>query len=131
MAIYVSKNGDIHFYKGDSGNITFKGIPTDKNYSVYFAVSYPDTNSVIGDELSVSSNYSSSVTFSISASFTDKMPINSEDSTAIYQYGLKLCSGDDEYTVIPKVSIQNNEPVFGASPRVIVHKKFVEGTSND
>ena len=127
MAIYVSQNGDIHLFKGDSGNITFTGIPEDKNYTVYFAISEPDSGTIIGDELSVSSSNNTSVTFTLSASYTDQLASNSDDSVAVYQYGLKLCSNSDEYTVIPKVVIKNNEPSFLPAPKVIVHQKFVEG----
>ena len=128
MAIYVSQNGDIHLFKGDSGNITFKGIPTDKNYTVYFAISDPDTNITVGNELSVNSNYNNSVTFSLSAGYTDQLLLNTDEMFAVYQYGLKLCSGTDEYTVIPKVILNNNdEPTFLPAPSVVVHQKFVEG----
>lgn len=128
MAIYVSKNGNIHFYKGDSGNITFKGLPTDKNYSVYLAISDPETNATVGDELVIISNYSNSVTFTLASDFTDKFSVDEDNLFSVYQYGLKICSGADEYTLIPKVEIVNENPIFKPAPKVIVHKKFVEGT---
>lgn len=127
MAIYVSKNGNIHFYKGDSGNITFKGLPTDKNYSVCLAISDPETNETIGDELVIGSNFLSSVTFTLSSDFTDQFNVDEENLFSVYQYGLKICSESDEYTLIPKVEIVKENPVFKPAPKVIVHKKFVEG----
>ncbi len=126
MAIYV-KNDDIYFYQGDSGNITFKGIPTDKNYNVYFAISDINTNSRLGTELSVESNNLSEVTFTLSAEYTNALSVASEDDYSIYQYGLKICANGDEYTLIPKVLTDNKNVTFSKAPRIYVYPKYAEG----
>ena len=127
MAIYVSKTGDIHLFKGDSGNISFKGLPTDKNYNVYFAVSNPDTSGIMA-EINTVSNFSDTVEIGISSEFTDKLPVEADEERATYQYGLKICHGDDEYTLIPQVEVGGDNPIFKPAPKVYVHQKYVEGT---
>lgn len=38
MSIEVTKNGIVKIIQGDTGSIVVDGIPTDKNYLVYFAI---------------------------------------------------------------------------------------------
>jgi len=127
MAVYLSDNGDIHLFRGDSGNIKVKGLPTDKNYGVYFAVTDATTGEFVGDEVSVNSNNSDTVVITLSAEFTDKLIIDDNDTVTAYRYGIKICNGSDEYTLIPRVVIENGSPKFERAPKVIVHRKFVEG----
>ena len=37
MSIEITKNGIVKIIQGDTGYILVDGIPTDKNYDVYFA----------------------------------------------------------------------------------------------
>ena len=127
MSVYLADNGDIHLFRGDSGNITFRGLPTDKNYGVYFAVTDASTGAFVGDEISVNSNNSDTVTMTLSSDFTDKLTIGENDTVAVYRYGLKICYGSDEYTLIPRVTFSDGSPIFKNAPKIIVHRKFVEG----
>ena len=127
MTIYVANDGSISLYQGDSGNITFKGLPQDKNYSVHFAFYDPEYNQIVGEDLVLNAEYNSEVSFPISASFTDNLKVLSGESCRIYNYGLKICSGEDEYTLIPKVEIVDGKPVFQSAPLVYVYPKYVEG----
>ena len=127
MAIYISKNGTVSLYKGDSGNITFSGLPTDKAYAAHFAFYDPDTGSVVGDEFVVDAAFSPKVTFQITANSTDKLHVEAGESFKILNYGFKIVSGDEEYTLIPKVKLVDGEPVFEQPPLVYVYPKYVEG----
>jgi len=127
MAIYVSNDKTISFYQGDSGNITFTGIPTDKSYTVYFAISNPDTNEIIGEELTMNSANKSSITFTLTAEYTDSIPLSEGSSCAVYRYGLKICSGSMEYTLIPEVKTDKGDPEFQSAPKVVVYPKYSEG----
>ena len=44
--IRVTENG-IWMRQGDTGNITFTGLPTDKPYTVYLSVYNPDENIIL------------------------------------------------------------------------------------
>ncbi len=128
MTIFVSqKDYSISFYQGDSGNFTFTNIPTDKNYLVYFSIRNPETWELIGEEVMVQSNYRSEVPFSLSATYTDNIPINEDESKTVYAYGLKICHGDDESTLIPYVDESSSVPKFAKAPKLIVYPKYVEG----
>jgi hypothetical protein len=131
VAIYVSGK-DIFLYQGDSGNITFNGLPTDKNYDVYLSINHLETNKSVTDKiLPVQSERQQQVTFSLGADATNELKVPAGESKAIYQYGLKICYGLDEYTLIPEVDIQSVVPNFLKAPKVIVYPKYVEGYVND
>ena len=127
MSIYVDENKNISFYKGDTGNITFSNLPVDKNYTVYFAISNPETNKIVGEELSLLANKSSTVTFSLSSAFTDSLVVLNGETYSVYNYGLKICCDGDEYTLIPRVVSENGKTVFSDPPKVYVYQKYVEG----
>ena len=42
MSIEITKNGIVKIIQGDTGYILVDGIPTDKNYDVYFAIRRKD-----------------------------------------------------------------------------------------
>ena len=112
MAISVDKNGTIYIHKGDSGNIVVKGLGTDKDYNVYFAIKN-SKRETIGSELVVNSNYKSFVTFTT-------VPKN--EDFAVYYYGLKACDGDSI-----EDTLQVSNTYFGQLNKIIVFPKIVEG----
>lgn len=93
MAFKIDENGNITLIQGDSGQLVVNGLPTDKNYTVYFAIQ--DKNrKPIGSEISVETNKNSSVTFNLLGSFTDLLLVNKGEETATYYYGVKICTTD-------------------------------------
>lgn len=126
MTIFV-QGDNIYLYQGDSGNIKITNLPNDRNYLLYFAISDPDTNKIIGEELTYQTEYRPSVEITLSSSLTDKLTIPDGESKGIYQWGLKLCLGDEENTLIPKVKLQEEIPIFQNAPKVFVMQKYVEG----
>lgn len=130
MAIYNSDK-DIYLWKGDSGNITFDGLPVDKDYTVYFSISDPETNKIIAEELSIQSERRKKVTFYLDTNFTDLLRVPVGETKATYQYGLKICNGQDEETLIPEVDVSGEKPIFQKAPKVYVFQKFIEGRIHD
>lgn len=126
MTIYV-QNNDIHLRQGDSGNICISGLVTDNNYSVYFAVSEPETNKIVAEELVVKSEFRDIVYLPISAAFTDKLIVPEGESRAVYQYSIKICIGKDERTVSPGVDLSGNMPKFNKAHKLHVYTKLAEG----
>lgn len=99
MSLNIDKNGNIYIYQGDSGEIVINGLPTDKNYNVYFTVK-DLKNRTVANRLEVQSNYNSSVTFSITSDFSSMLKIPKNEELGFYTYGLKTVDEDgDENTL--------------------------------
>lgn len=126
MTIYVADD-NIYLNQGDSGNIKITNLPDDRNYMLFFAISDPETNKIIGEELTYQTEYRPSVEITLSSSLTDKLTIPDGENKGVYQWGLKLCYGDEENTLIPKVKLDGNTPIFQNAPKVFVMPKYVEG----
>ena len=94
MAFTIDKDGNITLIQGDSGELVINGLPTDKNYSVYFAIQDENRNP-IGSEIELDTNNSSSVIFTITGSLTNLLTVKKDDETATYYYGIKLCNKYD------------------------------------
>lgn len=122
MAFIVDENGEITMVQGDSGELVVTGLPTDKNYKVYFAIQDKDRNPV-GDELSIDSNQSSSVVFALTGNLTDLLEVDKKSKNAKYYYGVKVCSSTDstEDTVI----LGNGE--IGSLNSITVYPRKVKG----
>ena len=123
MAFVVDNNtGTITCYQGDSGELTINGLPTDKNYKLYFAVQ--DTNyKPFGSEIEVDTNQSPTVVISIPASLSDLWVIPRGESYATYYYGVKIC--DSETGKEDTLMIGGSD--FGDYSELIVYPKKVEG----
>lgn len=132
MTIYVANNGDIKCYSGDSGNIEFKGIPTDKNYEVYFSVKEVKSGKPVF-EIMKESNNQETVLFEISADQTEMLKVSPGASYNIFYYGLKICDPATglEDTLIPVVRLDDkNNPIFSKPAKFVVYPLYVEGLKN-
>lgn len=126
MGYVISENGDVTTYQGDDFHIVVKGLPTDQNYKLYFAIQNLE-NIPIGDEIMVESFNSSTVNFHILASLTDLLTVEEGEKFATYKYGIKKCSEIDfsEDTLL----IGNKN--FGEYNYIKVFPRKVKGTSNE
>lgn len=120
MALYIDENGTITLIQGDSGEIVVSGLDEKTNYDVYLAIQTLKRKPVTS-ELHVKSNFSDTVTFVLTAEYTDLLTVPRNKDFEIYQYGIKLCTTDSEDTMI----IANND--YGAVNQLIVYPKIVEG----
>lgn len=121
MAFSVDNFGNITLVQGDSGELAISGIPTDDNYSVYFAIQ-DESRNPIGDEISVNSSKSSSVIFVIPASLTNLLTVKRNEEIATYYYGVKLC---DESGLEDTMLLGNSK--IGDRNTITVYPKKVEG----
>lgn len=94
--IIDEKTGHITLVQGDSDNICITGLPTDKNYSVYFSF-YNESRKIIGEEMKIESNGSSIAQIHIKSSLTDLLTVPKDEETAEYYYGIKLCHAESGY----------------------------------
>ena len=116
----VDDFGNITLTQGDSGKLTVNGLPTDKNYKVYFAIQ-DENRKPVGSEIVVQSNLADTVIFSIPATLTDLLKVPRDEDTATYTYGIKICyesEGLEETLTIGEI----------ANNTITAYPKKVEGT---
>lgn len=119
--IFVDFNENISCRQGDSGYVTVTGLPTDKDYKLYLAVSVPQTREIVG-EVTVQTEMQDSVEVGIPSAFTEKIGLGR------FYYAIKLVDGEDEYTVVPKAYTDKNGEVAIANPPIfLVKRKLSEG----
>lgn len=119
MAIFQDGQ-NLWMYKGDTGNIIFSGLPTDKAYSVYMSI-YDESGEKILKEIEAT-NFSLGVaTFVINEAISDTLKVGE------FTYALKICAGGSEDTVIPETKLVNG--VYEAQPAPVFEVKYkrVEG----
>lgn len=124
--IYTDKQKNIYLFKGDSGSLIFKNLPTDKNYTLFFAIVDEETGKII-NEIFTNTLYLSEITLDIPVTFTNDLKIDSGESERIFKYGVKICCGIEEHTLIPKVDISGDIPIFNNAPDFVLKQKFAEG----
>lgn len=122
MAFTIDNNGNITCVQGDSGTLSVSGIPTDKNYTVYFAIQDENRNS-IGTELYVNTNRNSTVMFIITGVLTDLLKVKKGEETATYYYGIKLCDTEDN----TEDTLLLGNSSIGDRTSITVYPKKVEG----
>lgn len=121
MAFNIDENGNITLVQGDSGQLVVNGLPTDKEYIVYFAIQ-DENRKPIGEEIQVSANKASTVVFVLLGSLTDLLTVKKGEDIAIYYYGVKICTTDGtEDTLL----LGNSQ--MGDKNTITVYPKKVEG----
>ena len=121
MAIYKNSTG-LWLYKGDTGNITFSGLPTDKAYTCYFSVYDEDNERIVKEITATSFNQVEGVaTFTINEDTSNSLPVGD------YTYALKICASGEEDTVIPETTLEDEEYVQQPAPSITVLPKRIEG----
>lgn len=94
MAFEIDTNGNITIIQGDSMEIPLRGIPTDQDYTIYFAMQDKERNP-IGGEVYVNSSFSPEVIIFVSAELTDLLIVPEEQKKETYYYGIKSCYIDE------------------------------------
>jgi hypothetical protein len=122
MAFEVDELGNITLVQGDSGKLVVEGLDTFKNYTVYFAIQ-DKKRKPIGTELSVNSEYASSIVFEIKGSLTNLLTVNKNNETETYYYGVKVCDPEDGF----EDTLTIGESEMGDLNSIIVYPRKVEG----
>lgn len=121
----IKKEDDIlKLYQGDSGSLKVIGIPTDKNYQVYFQVQTKNREP-IEPQIVKNSDFKDFVILPITTELTDKLAVRSNRTYEIYTYGIKLCHLDGQIKTENTVSIKGQN--FGSYSYMHVYPKKVEG----
>lgn len=118
----LNEGKDIFLYQGDTGNITFKNLPTDKNYNVYLSIYDPDENKIIKELLGTYTQSAGTVLFSVNEDISNSLPVGD------WVYGVKICSGGSEDTLLPRAYIdETGSLIKEPAPKFTVDYKVVEG----
>ena len=119
----LSSGQDLYIRQGDTGNVSFSGIPTDKAYSVYLSIYNPDTNAIITEVTASTFTQATGVAlFLINEDFSNSLPVGD------WVYGLKICASGSEDTVLPRSYINNDgDLIHEPAPQFVVDYKVVEG----
>lgn len=125
MAFEIDENGNISIVQGDSMEIPLKGIPTDQNYKIYFAMQDKYRNP-IGTEVMIESFNSPEVIIFITGDLTDLLVVPEEQKKEIYYYGIKGCYIDDDGIKVEDTFILGNGTI-GSLNIINVYPKKVEG----
>ena len=125
MSLIIDNDGTISLYQGDSGEVVVSGLDNEKNYVVCFAIQDSNRN-LIGQELQVGVNNSSSVTFVLTSDYTDLLTVPKNKPFEIYFYGIKACEVDTSKE--DTLFVADN--TYGDLNRIIVYPRKVKGYDN-
>lgn len=123
MSVF-STGQNIYLRQGDTGNITFSGLPTDEDYSVYLSVYNPDNDRILQEILAAEFDRVEGVAlFTFNEDFSNGLPVGD------WTYGLKICANGTEDTVLPRAYINDSgELIKEPAPQFTVDYKYVEGS---
>ena len=122
MSLIIDDDGTISLYQGDSGEVVVSGLDQGKNYVVCFAIQDSNRN-FIGQELQVGVNNSSTVTFVLTAEYTDLLMVPKNKPFEIYFYGIKACEVDN----LKEDTLFVGDNTYGDLNRIIVYPSKVKG----
>lgn len=121
----LSAGQNIYMRQGDTGNVQFSGIPTDKAYTIFLSVYNPDTNTIIKEIQHYTFVQAiGQVTFKIDEDISNSLPVGD------WVYGLKICAPDgSEDTILPRSYVDDaGELIHDPAPLFTVSYKYVEGS---
>lgn len=122
MSIFVSNNGDITLYNGDTGNIIFSGLPKDKAYTCYFSVNNDETGAILLEKTATEFNQNSgSARVTIDKNTSNNLPVGE------WSYSFKMCYGGTENTMLPAIKLINGVVQPQTPSGFTVLDKRVEG----
>ena len=122
MAYIVETNGDISLVQGDSLELVINGIPTDQNYTVFFAAQN-EAREPIGSEIMVESFGQPSVTIKLLGNYTNQFTVEEDKKSQKYYYGVKMCSETDQ----TEDTLILGDSTIGGLNTLTVYPKKVEG----
>ena len=119
----LSSGQNLYLRQGDTGNVTFSGIPTDKAYTVYLSVYNPDDNSILAETTADTFTQATGIAlFLFDEDFSNALPVGD------WVYGLKICNDGMEDTLIPRSYVNDaKELIHNPAPQFTVDYKVVEG----
>ena len=127
MSIELTKNGIVKIIQGDTGYILVDGIPTDKNYDVYFAIRRKDRTLVTPEEIKVPTEGKCEIEIPITKKISELLEVPLNAMCEIYYWGVKLCDPDTGNEDTMRVGECACGGWFGKWNRLYAYPKIVEG----
>lgn len=123
MSVFTDNDGNIYLRQGDTGQVVFTGLPTDKAYDVYLSVYNTDENRILQELIaSQFTQGTGTAIFVFNEDFSNGLPVGD------WGYGLKICSSNGtEDTLLPQTVIENGEIIQLNPLKFTVADKVVEG----
>lgn len=90
------KTGNITLRQGDSFNIPLEGLPTDREYEVYFAAQDLKRRPV-GDEIHTQVQPDGTAMIEVSGEYSKQYLVGNNYKSVKYPYGIKLCHAESGY----------------------------------
>ena len=125
MSLIIDEDGTISLYQGDSGEVVVSGLDPEKAYTVYFATQDVDRN-LVGQELQVGVNNSTTVTFVLTPEYTDLLKVPKNKPYEVYFYGIKASENNSSREDTLFIS----DSTYGDINRIIVYPRKVIGVGN-
>jgi hypothetical protein len=126
MSIEVTKNGIIKIIQGDTGSIIVDGVPTDKNYDIYFAIRKKD-RTLVAPELKFPTEFKDTVEIPIDKELSEKLEVPLNAMCEVYFWGVKLCDAETGNEDTMRVGECSCGGWFGKWNRIYAYPKIVEG----
>ena len=123
MYIIDEETGDMTIRQGDSFELTIEGIPSDKEYDVYFSIY--DLKRNILFELK-ETPVDGVVTFKITPALSNLLTVPTTQKTALYYWSVKRCYEPDNFE---DTLLVGNKEVKDLN-KVLVYPLNVEGAEN-
>lgn len=127
MSIEITKNGIVKIIQGDTGEMAVDGIPTDKNYEVYFAIRKKD-RTLVTPEMKKETDGKDTVIFKITKEISELLEVPENSMCQVYYWGVKLCdpdTGNEDTMRIGECACRNG--YFGKWNRLYAYPKISEG----
>ena len=125
MSYIVEDDGTVKVYQGDTAQIPFYDIPTDKNY--LFSLGIFDSAKRFIGEFKYRTEKKDYLFVELPADFTDKLKVFRSFKFQVYFYGVKLSDVD---TGMEDTCTVNNKE-YGSLNRLVVYPKQSEGIINE
>lgn len=126
MAVIGTEDNSLYIRQGDTGQVEFTGLPTDKVYTAYMSIYNEETNKIVAKTDGVNVTNGSAIIY-FNQSFSDSLPVGD------WVWALKICAtvpvlGTSEDTVIPRSYVDDSGTLISEpAPAFTVDYKMVEG----
>ena len=126
MAVLGTEDNSLYIRQGDTGQVEFTGLPTDKVYTAYMSIYNEETNKIVAKTDGVNVTNGTAIIY-FNQSFSDSLPVGD------WVWALKICAtvpvlGTSEDTVIPRSYVDDSGTLISEpAPAFTVDYKMVEG----
>ena len=126
MAVIGTEDNSLYIRQGDTGQVEFTGLPTDKVYTAYMSIYNEETNKIVAETDGVNVTNGTAIIY-FNKAFSDSLPVGD------WVWALKICAtvpvlGTSEDTIVPRSYVDDSGTLISESaPAFTVDYKMAEG----